>query len=83
MALDDEGSFTLWIGELKAGGDGADQQLWERCFDRLVRLARGKLRRTYRVTAAEDEIAGRLGGAEKSVTRKLNVIRSNWLREAH
>ncbi len=33
-----------WIGDLKAGGDSAAQHLWERYFDRLVHLARARLR---------------------------------------
>jgi len=39
-----EGSITLWIGDLKSGGDGAVQPLWERYFEKLVRLARKRLR---------------------------------------
>jgi DNA-directed RNA polymerase specialized sigma24 family protein len=47
-----EGSVTRWIGDLKSGGDAAAQNLWERYFDRLVRLARERLR--ARAGAAED-----------------------------
>jgi DNA-directed RNA polymerase specialized sigma24 family protein len=45
--MTDEGtgaSVTLWIGDLKNGGDAAAQHLWERYFDRLARLARQHLR---------------------------------------
>jgi hypothetical protein len=38
------GSVTHWIGALKAGDKEAAQPLWERYFDRLVRLAGAKLR---------------------------------------
>jgi DNA-directed RNA polymerase specialized sigma24 family protein len=57
MASRDEGSVTRWLGDLKSGGDGAAQRLWERYFDRLVRLARRKLRAGARIGAgaAEDE----------------------------
>jgi len=56
MRPDDGGSVTRWIGDLKAGGDGAAQLLWERYFDRLVRLARTKLQASRRrFGAAEDE----------------------------
>jgi DNA-directed RNA polymerase specialized sigma24 family protein len=55
MALSDEGSVTRWIGDLRAGGDSAAQHLWERYFDRLVHLARNKLREVPRRGAAEDE----------------------------
>jgi hypothetical protein len=54
MPLDDAGSVTHWIGDLKAGGDVAAQNLWERYFDKLVHLARNKLR-TARRSAVEDE----------------------------
>ncbi len=52
-----EGSITRWLGGLKAGSDDAVQQLWQRYFDRLVRLARRKLRAGVGagVGAAEDE----------------------------
>jgi DNA-directed RNA polymerase specialized sigma24 family protein len=46
------GSVTHWIGDLRSGGNAAAQHLWERYFDRLVRLARQKLR--ARAGAAED-----------------------------
>ena len=39
-----EGSITGWIGDMRSGGDAAAQQLWERYFDSLVRLACKKLR---------------------------------------
>src|SRR4051794_39017001 len=50
-----EGSVTRWIGDLRSGGDAAAQRLWERYFDRLVHLARNKLRALPRRGAAEDE----------------------------
>jgi DNA-directed RNA polymerase specialized sigma24 family protein len=49
------GSDTRWIGDLKTGGDVAAQRLWERYFDRLVRLAYAKLRARRRPGDAEDE----------------------------
>ena len=52
---DAQGSITHWIGDLKAGGEAAAQPLWERYFDRLVRLARNKLRARPRRAAVEDE----------------------------
>jgi DNA-directed RNA polymerase specialized sigma24 family protein len=55
MALSGEGSVTRWIGDLRAGGDSAAQHLWERYFDRLVQLARNKLREVPRRAAHEDE----------------------------
>jgi DNA-directed RNA polymerase specialized sigma24 family protein len=55
MAGSNEGSVTRWIGDLRAGGDSAAQHLWERYFDRLVHLARNKVRAVPRRGAAEDE----------------------------
>lgn len=47
-------SVTEWLGRLKVGDQEAAQQLWARYFDRLVRLARGKLRGARRDADAED-----------------------------
>jgi DNA-directed RNA polymerase specialized sigma24 family protein len=55
MQDDAEGSVTRWIGDLKAGGDGAAQHLWERYFGRLVRMAHNKLRTRPGRAAFEDE----------------------------
>ncbi|SRR5579883_486690 len=55
MSSNAEGSVTRWIGDLKAGGEAAAQPLWERYFERLVRLARHKLRASPRRAAVEDE----------------------------
>ena len=38
-------SVTIWIGDLKNGGDSAAQHLWERYCDKLMALARRDLRR--------------------------------------
>jgi DNA-directed RNA polymerase specialized sigma24 family protein len=55
MSGDEQGSISRWIGDLKAGGDSAAQHLWERFFERLVRLARKKLRAGRRRDAVADE----------------------------
>lgn len=55
MPIDSDGSVTRWIGDLKAGGQDAAQPLWERYFDRLVHLARNKLRARPRSATVEDE----------------------------
>src|SRR5690242_18871300 len=44
MGTGDRGSVTSWIGQLKAGDLAAAQPLWEHYFERMVRLARLKLR---------------------------------------
>src|SRR3954471_23803599 len=55
MSHEADGPVTLCIGDLEAGGDGAAQFLWERYFDRLVHLARARLRSSPRRGAAQDE----------------------------
>jgi DNA-directed RNA polymerase specialized sigma24 family protein len=55
MSTEGDGSVTRWIGDMKAGGDSAAQHLWERYFDRLVHLARARLRSARRAGAVEDE----------------------------
>ena len=52
-----EGSVTRWLGPLQAGDPAAAQQLWERYFQRLVRLARQKLQGTPRRAADEEDVA--------------------------
>ncbi|WP_165228946.1 ECF-type sigma factor [Aquisphaera insulae] len=53
MTTDGRGSVTRWIGDLKAGEADAARALWDRYFEKLVRLARKRLARG--VDAAEDE----------------------------
>jgi DNA-directed RNA polymerase specialized sigma24 family protein len=55
MSSDAPGSVTRWIGELKAGEDAAARNLWARYFDRLVRLARARLRAIGPRRAEADE----------------------------
>lgn len=50
-----EGSVTRWIGDLQAGDLAAAQPLWERYFDRLVRLAGARLRARGRPSGEADE----------------------------
>jgi len=49
-----DNSVTYWISELRLGNPEAAQRLWERYFDRLVRLARVKLQ-AGRPPAADGE----------------------------
>jgi DNA-directed RNA polymerase specialized sigma24 family protein len=49
------GSVTHWLGALRAGDQAAAQPLWERYFERLVRLAGARLHATGRVSAEADE----------------------------
>lgn len=48
-------SVTFWLGRLKSGDRSAVQQLWERYFDRLVRLARKRLAGSPRRAADEED----------------------------
>jgi DNA-directed RNA polymerase specialized sigma24 family protein len=50
-------SVTQWIDQLKAGERDAVQKLWEAYFERLVALARQKLRGTPRWAADEEDVA--------------------------
>ena len=52
-----DGSVSHWIGQLKAGNHAAAQELWEDYFQRLVRLARRKLRGRSRRAADEEDVA--------------------------
>ncbi len=51
------GSVTYWIGRLKEGDPEAAQRLWQSYFQRLVRLARGRLRTAPRRAADEEDVA--------------------------
>ena len=55
MSGDEQGSVTRWIADVKAGEDGATQPLWERCFSRMVELARLRLRSSRHHDAGSDE----------------------------
>ncbi len=57
MSAPDEGSVTRWIGALQGGDPAAAQPLWERYYERLVRLARLRLQgaRTGRSEADEED----------------------------
>jgi hypothetical protein len=52
--MESQGSVTGWLAKLRAGEQGAADELWKRYFDKLVRLARKHLRSLPRL-AAEDE----------------------------
>src|SRR5258708_27868914 len=52
-----KGSVTRWVGQLQAGDQGAARHLYERYFQRLVGLARKKLRDTPRRAADEEDVA--------------------------
>lgn len=51
-----EGSVTRWLDQLQAGDPAAAQQLWQRYFQRLVGLARKKLRGSPCRIADEEDV---------------------------
>ncbi len=55
--LEDKGSITHWIHEIKRGESAAANALWERYFEKLVRLARRKLDGMPRGIADEEDVA--------------------------
>jgi DNA-directed RNA polymerase specialized sigma24 family protein len=57
MAQGSGQSVTGWIESLKTGNTEAADRLWQRYFDDLVRLARGRLRGRSRAAADEEDAA--------------------------
>jgi DNA-directed RNA polymerase specialized sigma24 family protein len=55
--MSSDGSVTGWLGRLQSGDPSAAQQLWQRYFQRLVGLARQKLRGSPRRVADEEDVA--------------------------
>lgn len=55
MSLDE--SVTVWGDGLRRGDEASAQQLWERYFSQLVRLARMKLPRGVRRDFDEEDVA--------------------------
>ena len=53
----DAGSVTLWLSQLRLGQDYAAQKLWERYYERLVRLAHKRMSRTPRRSEDEEDVA--------------------------
>jgi DNA-directed RNA polymerase specialized sigma24 family protein len=55
--VSEAGSVSRWLNALQAGNQAAAQPLWERYFQRLVGLARARLRDAPRRTADEEDVA--------------------------
>jgi DNA-directed RNA polymerase specialized sigma24 family protein len=53
----DDSSFDRWLDRLRAGDDIAAQKFWESYFERLVTLARRKLRGTRQRIEDEEDVA--------------------------
>lgn len=52
-----DSSANRWIERLESGDELAAQRLWEVFFDRLVRLAHGRLQNRYKKTVDAEDIA--------------------------
>jgi DNA-directed RNA polymerase specialized sigma24 family protein len=64
-------SVTHWLGQLKAGNREAAQQLWDRYFQRLVELARVRLRCLPRALGdEEDAVLGAFDSFFRGVGRR-------------
>jgi DNA-directed RNA polymerase specialized sigma24 family protein len=57
VAMANENSVTRWLEGAKVGDAAAIAQLWDRYFERLVRLARGKLPAHCRRASDEEDVA--------------------------
>jgi DNA-directed RNA polymerase specialized sigma24 family protein len=55
--MNPDGSVSRWLGPLREGDEAAIQALWERYFDRLVRLARAHFGAAPRRVADEEDAA--------------------------
>lgn len=54
--MTDAGSITYWVQQLQVGQSAAATELWERYYDRLIGLARQKLRTTSKRVTDEDDL---------------------------
>ncbi|MCA9218351.1 MAG: hypothetical protein KDB27_35020 [Planctomycetales bacterium] len=52
-----DNSVTQWIDELKAGDERAAQEIWQKYFEQLVRLAKRRLGTLPKRSADEEDIA--------------------------
>src|SRR4051794_32004303 len=52
-----DANISVWIRELQAGNQDAAQQLWERYFQQLVRLAQKRLPSRLRRQSDEEDVA--------------------------
>src|SRR5262249_6643865 len=78
------GSVTTWVQQLRAGNRAAAQQLWERYFSYLVRLARRKLQGLRRGAADEEDVAlsafdSLFRGLEQGRFPQLNDRNALWV----
>jgi len=78
-----EDHLTTWLTELQQGDERAAQEIWEEYFDRLVRLAKGKLRGVPGRSFDEEDVAlsamnSFIQGAKKGSFPKLDDHSDLW-----
>lgn len=83
MTEDFDHSVSLWIRDLKQGDDEAAARLWNRYFDRLVRVASHRLGNAARRIADEEDVAvsvfnGLCQGAAAGRFEQLNNRDDLW-----
>ncbi len=55
-SLDEAGSVTFWLSQLRSGQGNAAQKLWERYYERLVRLAQKRMARSPKRVEDEEDV---------------------------
>lgn len=79
----DEDQITLWLRNLEQGDSRAAQVIWEEYFEKLVRLAKGKLRGVPGRSFDEEDVAlsamnSFMQGAQKGRFPKLGDRTDLW-----
>ena len=81
--MNDHGSITQWLDKVKEGDSLAVQAVWDRYYQRLIGLARKKLRDTARRVVDEDDVVAAafdsfLRGAEAGRFPRLDDRDDLW-----
>lgn len=81
--MNERGSITAWIGDLRGGQRDAAHDLWCRYYSRLISLARKRLGDSPRRVADEDDVVNRAfnsfcSGAAEGRFPKLNDREDLW-----
>jgi len=81
--MTDDGSITHWLARLQAGDAEAAQQIWNRFSERLLRVARRKLKDGPRRLADEEDVvacafASLFRRAERGKFPRLNDRNDLW-----
>lgn len=81
--MNERGSITAWIGDLRDGRNHAAQDLWQRYYNRLIALARKRLGDSPRRMADEEDVVIRAfnsfcTGAAEGRFPRLNDREDLW-----